>query len=118
MNITTFSNIVGVSAYTLRYYEKIGLLKNIHRSTSGHRFYTQNDVEWVGFIVRLKNTGMDLERIQQYADLRELGDRTLQQRKDLLEQHRIKLKSNIESQLTHLTALEEKIVFYEEKISS
>ena len=86
MNIKRFAELVGVSAYTLRYYEKVGLLRNIKRDSSGHRFYTQNDVEWVRFIVRLKDTGMDLEGIKHYADLREVGDSTLQQRRQLLEQ--------------------------------
>ncbi|WP_064603694.1 MerR family transcriptional regulator [Photobacterium sp. J15] len=118
MNIKRFSELVGVSAYTLRYYEKVGLLRNIKRDASGHRFYTQSDIEWVRFIVRLKDTGMELEGIKQYADLREVGDGTLQQRKQLLEQHRSKLKSDIEFQLAHLKALDGKIAFYEEKISS
>lgn len=118
MYIRKFSKLVGVSAYTLRYYEKIGLLKSIKRNSSGHRFYTQNDVEWVKFIVRLKETGMGLNKINQYADLREIGDSTLEQRKELLEQHRTKLKSDIDSQLNHLEALDVKITFYEDKISS
>lgn len=118
MNIRKFSELVKVSAYTLRYYEKIGLLRNIQRDSSRHRFYTQNDIEWVRFVVRLKDTGMELEKILQYASLREVGDSTLHQRKDLLEQHRTKLKSDIELQLTHLQALDSKIAIYDEKISS
>lgn len=118
MNIRKFSELVEVSAYTLRYYEKIGLLRNIKRDSSGHRFYTQKDVEWVRFIVRLKDTGMDLENINQYANLRDMGDSTLQHRKELLEEHRTKLKSDIELQLTHLKALDAKTAFYNEKTSS
>ncbi|CAM3047384.1 MerR family transcriptional regulator [Vibrio mytili] len=118
MNIRRFSELVGVSAYTLRYYEKVGLLRNITRNASGHRSYTQKDVEWIQFIIRLKETGMDLEGIKQYADLRELGDSSLQQRKQLLELHRNKLKSEIENQLAHLKALDGKIAFYDDKICS
>ncbi|MDX1304510.1 MerR family transcriptional regulator [Photobacterium sp.] len=109
---------VGVSAHTLRYYEKIGLLKEVCRNSSGHRFYTSKDLEWVKFIVRLKDTGMPLEKITGYADLREMGDITLQQRQKLLEEHRIRLNSVIESQLNHLKALDQKITYYKGKISS
>lgn len=118
MNINKFALLVKVSAYTLRYYEKIGLLRNIKRNSSGHRFYTQNDIEWVRFIVRLKETGMDLETIKQYADLRENGDCTLQMRREMLNDHRNKLKLDMDIQLAHFKALESKISFYDDKISS
>ena len=118
MNIKQFAQVVGVSAYTLRYYEKIGLLRHIQRNASGHRSYTQHDVAWVSFIVRLKDTGMALDGIKQYADLRELGDSTLLQRKQLLAQHRKKLEAEIAAQQAHLTALDHKIAVYDEQISS
>ena len=54
MNIKEFSNLVGLSAHTLRYYEKIGLLKNVQRTSSGHRAYTSKDQKWIEFVVRLK----------------------------------------------------------------
>ncbi|MCE0494991.1 MerR family transcriptional regulator [Vibrio salinus] len=118
MNIQTFSQRVGVSAYTLRYYEKIGLLRDIKRDASGHRSFMPGDIEWVKFIVRLKETGMQLEKIKEYADLRAIGDETLSQRKELLEEHRIRLNKQIELQQMHLEALDLKIAFYDEKISS
>jgi DNA-binding transcriptional MerR regulator len=50
MNIQAFSKITNVSAYTLRYYEKLGLLKEVNRNSSGHRSYNQKDVQWLTFI--------------------------------------------------------------------
>ena len=73
MNIKEFSQLVGLSAHTLRYYEKIGLLRNVLRSPSGHRAYTPRDIEWISFVIRLKETGMPLEEILDYAKLRKLG---------------------------------------------
>lgn len=60
MNMKEFSLLAGLSAYTLRYYEKIGLLKDVRRNSSGHRDYLTKDLEWIGFIKRLKETGMAL----------------------------------------------------------
>ncbi len=113
MNMKEFSLLVGLSSYTLRYYEKIGLLKHVQRNSSGHRVYSNRDIDWVNFIKRLKETGMPLEEIQQYASLRELGVRTLDARQELLERHREKLKQHIQQQVEHLNALETKINLYE-----
>ncbi|WP_293265801.1 MerR family transcriptional regulator [Neptunomonas sp.] len=112
MNMKEFSARTALSAHTLRYYEKIGLLNHIHRSSNGHRFFTEKDLEWVTFILRLKQTGMPLESILAYAKLRALGKSTNQERQTLLEQHRAKLKSRIESEIQHLAALDEKIEYY------
>lgn len=118
MNIKQFSELVDISAYTLRYYEKIGLLKNINRNTSGHRNFTQKDVEWLKFVKRLKDTGMPLEVITDYADLRSEGDTTSAQRMKLLEEHAILLKEKIDLENSHLKKLEEKIEHYKEVIES
>jgi DNA-binding transcriptional MerR regulator len=112
MNMSEFSKLTGLSSHTLRYYEKISLLKNIQRNSSGHRFYTNKDVEWISFIIRLKETGMPLDDILKYAQLREQGAASLFERQQLLENHRVILKAHIESQLHHLDALEQKIDLY------
>ena len=108
----TFAAKVGLSAYTLRYYEKIGLLRHIQRRANGHRVYSTKDVDWVGFIRRLKETGMPLERILEYATLREQGSETLKQRQHLLGVHRLQLTAHIAQQQQDLAALEDKINLY------
>ena len=107
-----FSRIVELSSYTLRYYEKIGLLKHVHRNSSGHRVYSNRDIDWVNFIKRLKDTGMPLEEIQKYASLRDLGTKTLVDRQKLLEIHRENLKEHIRQQNEHLKVLDDKINLY------
>ncbi|WP_319534254.1 MerR family transcriptional regulator [uncultured Vibrio sp.] len=113
MNMKNFSDAVGLSPYTLRYYEKIGLLKHVQRNSSGHRVFANRDIDWVNFIKRLKETGMPLEEIQKYASLRDLGIQTLSDRQELLERHRKQLKDHIKQQLEHLDALEVKISLYQ-----
>ncbi|WP_031209955.1 MULTISPECIES: MerR family transcriptional regulator [unclassified Marinobacter] len=112
MNMREFSDRVELSAYTLRYYEKIGLLKHVQRNTSGHRVYSKKDIDWVKFIKRLKDTGMPLVEIQKYASLRELGTQTVQKRQAILEKHQRNLIEHIRQQNEHLKTLDDKINLY------
>ncbi|QDE33077.1 MULTISPECIES: MerR family transcriptional regulator [Shewanella] len=112
MNMKAFSTLAGLSSYTLRYYEKVGLLSKIQRNSSGHRVYTAKDLEWVNFVKRLKDTGMPLVKIQEYAKLRALGASTVLNRQQLLEYHKEQLQAHIEQQKNHLLALENKINLY------
>jgi DNA-binding transcriptional MerR regulator len=118
MNIKQFSQSVGISSYTIRYYEKIGLLKNINRNSSGHRHFTQKDKEWIIFVKRLKDMGMPLETINTYSDLRHEGQGTQHDRMVLLEEHVGVLKEKIAIEESHLEKLEQKIAYYKEVIES
>lgn len=113
MNITQFAKLTSLTPHTLRYYEKLGLLTNISRNSSGHRVYFQADIDWVTFINRLKDTGMPLEQILKYAHLRAEGNATLNQRCILLQKHRDALKTRIENELEHLRMLDLKITYYD-----
>ena len=88
LSIKQMADKTGVSAHTLRYYEKIGLLLNIARDEKGYRRYCAADVVWVSFLRQLKATGMPLEQVQQFAELRRQGDHTARQRREMLEAHR------------------------------
>ncbi|MEH6566004.1 MAG: MerR family transcriptional regulator [Halopseudomonas sp.] len=114
MNMSAFAAQTGLSAHTLRYYEKIGVMPHIQRNSSGHRAFTLRDLEWVRFVTRLKETGMPLEGILVYAGLRAQGDSTLDQRQQILEMHRDALKLRIEKEQLHLQALETKIKHYQD----
>jgi len=63
------------------------VLKHIARNSSGHRFFTTKDIDWIQFVKRLKEMGMPLDNIKLYADLREQGESTAEQRKELLQAH-------------------------------
>ncbi|OMH29078.1 MerR family transcriptional regulator [Motiliproteus sp. MSK22-1] len=112
MNIKAFSKVTELSPYTIRYYEKAGLLRSIKRNSSGHRAFTESDVAWARFIKRLKETGMTIENIRKYAELREKGEHTSEQRMRMLEEHAITLKNKIALENNHLQKLEEKIDYY------
>ena len=112
MRIQHFAALTGLTAHTLRYYEKIGLLAP-DRNSSGHRDYREADVSWVAFILRLKATDMPLEEIQRYAALRAAGDATASARRKLLAQHADRLERRLAEQQTHLALLKEKMAYYD-----
>ena len=114
MKISEFEKKTGLSRDTLRYYEKIGLLNNIQRNSSGHRRYSNKDLKWISFVKRLKDTGMTLSEIQRYANLRELGPSTRELYQSLLELHQDNLKAHLELQQQHLLQLEAKIKLYKQ----
>ena len=116
MNIQQFAEATGLTAHTLRYYEKIGLLPHIQRKTSGHRDYSHQDLNWIEFVKRLKATGMPLVEIQHYAQLRQQGDSTMQQRMVLLQRHAELLQQRINEETEHLRNLHQKILFYREQM--
>jgi len=116
MNIQKFSEITDISSHTIRYYEKIGLLRNISRSASGHRCFTEKDIIWIDFIKLLKETGMPLDNILKYADLRDEGDSTSEQRMQILEEHAVMLEEKIANEKYHLKKLKEKIQHYSKTI--
>lgn len=112
MNISEFASRCGVSAHTLRYYEKIGLLPAIARNASGHRDFDDDDLAWIAFVTRLKHTGMPLAEIQRYARLRADGAATTAQRRALLEDHADTLAQEIAAQKEHLRRIHDKIAWY------
>jgi DNA-binding transcriptional MerR regulator len=117
MNIKEFSKVSGISAHTLRYYEKIGIFQEVRRNASGHRDFTENDILWAEFINRLKETGMPLEQIKQYAVLRKQGETTANARMNLLQDHANALKRKISEEKKHLRKINEKIKYYDKIIS-
>jgi DNA-binding transcriptional MerR regulator len=112
MTISETAKRLGLSPHTLRYYEKIGLIRDVERA-SGRRVYTDRDLIWLEFVLRLKATGMSLARIKRYADLRYKGDGTVSKRKAMLLSHRQDLESAIDRLTSNLVALDHKIELYE-----
>lgn len=112
MTISELAKRVGLTPHTLRYYEKIGLIRDVERA-SGRRYYSSQDQSWLEFINRLKATGMPLKQIRLYADLRYAGDETISERKVMLLSHRQDLESTIDRLQFNLVALDHKIKLYE-----
>lgn len=84
MTIKEVAKKTGVSADTLRYYERIGLLPAVPRKPNGIRDYDEFFIDWIAFIQDLKSVGMSLEAILDYISLAKLGEASRKERKQLL----------------------------------
>ncbi|WP_392551428.1 MerR family transcriptional regulator [Orbus wheelerorum] len=109
--IKQFAQLVGLTDHTLRYYEKEQLLNPL-RSSNGHRVFNQRDIDWIQFILRLKETGMPLKVIKHYAMLLAQGDNTIRERKEILELHQIYLDNKLNEWQGHREKLQQKIDNY------
>ena len=103
----------GLSADTLRYYEKIGLITGVARSQSGHRRFSEDDLGWIRFLQRLRSTGMPIEQILRYGELARAGDHTAAERRHILETHRHTIRREIAALKDALEILERKIAHYD-----
>lgn len=99
----------GLSAHTLRYYEKEGLLPFVTKNNSGHRVYAKSDLQWLSMIECLKDSGLQIKEIRQYIEWFRQGDSTLQQRLELF-QNRHKA---LEAEMARLQTVMNKITFKE-----
>ena len=106
----------GLSAHTLRYYEKEGLLTNIGRSAGGFRQYTDEDLERLGLICCLKNTGMPLHEIARFVQLTHEGEHTLEERVELLRKHRENVVDRMSEMQRYLDKVTWKLNFFSEKL--
>lgn len=103
---------MNLTAYTLRYYDKEGLLPFVSRDNSGNRLFTDNDLEWLGLICCLKNTGMPIRQIKKFIQGAIEGDNTLENRIEMLLEHRKDVLKQIEDLNKNLEKINWKINYY------
>ncbi len=106
----------GLTTHTLRYYEKEGLLPFVHKSGSGLRVFSDNDLGWLAMIECLKDTGMPLKGIKQYIDWFSAGDATLPQRLEMFQKHKAKIQEQIKQYKNHLKKIDFKIKLYKKAV--
>lgn len=102
-----------VSAHTLRYYERIGLIKDVERNASGHRQYSEENLNWVVILSCLRKTGMSIQQMHQFVALIDEGEHTIPARCELLETHHHALRNYIEELQSYLHVIEGKLVYYQ-----
>jgi DNA-binding transcriptional MerR regulator len=102
----------GVSAHTLRYYERAGLLARVDRNGAGHRRFTAEDLEWVVVVTRLRATGMPIRAIREYAELVRAGEGNERERLALLEAHRVRVLEQLATIQRNLELVDYKIGLY------
>jgi len=106
----------GFSLDTLRYYERIGLLDDIGRAPSGHRRFREEDLEWLGVLRCLRDTGMPIAQMRRYADLARGGEPTMTERLALLIEHDAQVRARIAGLQAERTHLQEKIDWYRTQV--
>ena len=117
--IAEAAELAGLTADTLRYYERDGLmLRPVPRSSSGHRVYGPDELRWITMITRLRSTGMPIRDVRRYAVLVRAGEGNEAERLALLRAHRQVVLARLAEVQDHLGAIDYKIGIYEDAVSS
>ena len=112
LTISEVAERTGLSAHTLRYYERIGLMSPIVKGLRGHRRYDEDDLDWITLIQRLRSTDMSVREMRHFADLVRQGDTTIRERRKLLEKHQATLQARLEDIEQTLELLDHKVTTY------
>ena len=116
MKISEVSEQCGISADTLRYYERVGLLPPVQRTDSGIRDYGELDIRRVEFIKCMRSAGLPIEVLIEYVGLVQQGDQTSEARKEILVEQRAQLAAKMEEIQKTLDLLDYKIEVYEKAL--
>ena len=114
MNIKSVSDLLGISADTIRYYERVGLVPPITRTATGIRDFQDQDIEALEFIKCFRSTGVSVDSLVDYMSLYQKGDETREERLGILEDEKKKLEKRLSHLQTALNRLNHKIKLYKE----
>jgi DNA-binding transcriptional MerR regulator len=113
LSISDAAQLTGLSAHTLRYYERAGLMLDpVERAPSTHRRYSEDEIRWVTLLTKLRATGMPIRRIREYAELVRAGEGNEAERLALLETHREAVLEQLDAIRRNLEAIDLKIEIY------
>ncbi|MCW2856260.1 MAG: transcriptional regulator, MerR family [Marmoricola sp.] len=119
LTIAEAAEKTGLTAHTLRYYERDGLMLGaVDRSASGHRRYSAQDLTWIQLITRLRSTGMPIRDVRRYAGLVRAGAGNEGERLAILKGHRDRVQSQLAETARHLRAIDHKIGIYEGQVGA
>ena len=116
MKISEISKKYDISPDTLRYYEKVGLLPNVKKNSSGIREYSETDCGWIEFIKCMRGAGLSIEVLARYIELFYEGDSTKEERKNILIEERAKLIEKCDAIQATIERLDYKIKAYDKTI--
>ena len=116
MTIAEVSEHFGISSDTLRYYEKIGLIPPVKRTSGNIRDYGETDLNWIEFIKCMKSAGLSIEVLIEYVQLFMQGDKTIDARKKILLEQKKQLVIKMDEMKKTLDKLNYKIEVYENAV--
>ncbi len=114
MNIKSASDLLGISADTIRYYERVGLVPPITRTATGIRDFQDQDIEALEFIKCFRSASVSIDSLVYYMSLYQKGDETREERLGILEEEKKKLEERLSQLQTALNRLNHKIKLYKE----
>jgi DNA-binding transcriptional MerR regulator len=117
LSVSEVAEQVDLSAHTLRWYERMGLVGPVERDTAGRRRYGRQDVERLRFLCKLRDTGMPVRDMVRYVELIAGGDRTNDERLEILVSHRARVVAQIDALQEDLKTIDWKIDLYTEGTS-
>ena len=109
LTIQQVAQRTGLSIHTLRYYEHLGLLISVHRLPNGHRRYDESDLRWIDLLKCLRASAMPINEMQRFAEITRQGPSTANERRELLEAHRLRVVAQLQEIQHTLTRLDTKI---------
>jgi DNA-binding transcriptional MerR regulator len=119
MSIAEAARRTGVSAHTLRYYERAGLVvTTVDRTAGGRRRYQQQDLYWITVCTKLRATGMPIKTIRRYAQLVSAGPGNEQERLALMEAHRAEVTARLAEVQENLKLIDHKINVYRGRLAA
>lgn len=116
MTIAEAAERFDLTADTLRYYERVGLIPAVSRTAGGIRNYQEEDCRWIGFIKCMRGAGLPVETLIEYVRLFQMGDATFEARKSLLIAQRDALAARLAEMQGTLKRLNRKIERYEKTL--
>lgn len=118
MTIKEVSKELDISADTLRYYERVGMIPPVHRTAGGIRDYTEEDLGWVRLAKCMRSAGLPVEVMIEYLKLYKQGDSTIKDRLELLSDQREVLLEQRRQIDETIARLSYKISRYEEAVKT
>ncbi len=116
MNIAEVAKRFDLTQDTLRYYEKVGLIPRVNRTSGGTRNYNEYDCGWIDFIKCMRNSGVQVDALVDYVRLFEQGDATADERKKILVREHHRIAEQIAEMQRTLDRLNKKIELYEKDV--
>ena len=118
MTIKEVCEKYGISADTLRYYERVGVIPEVNRTKGGIRNYSEEDIKWVENAICMRNAGVPVEMLIDYVHLFREGDGTFQARRDLLAEARQAIQEQMDKLQETAQLLDYKISRYDEALKT
>lgn len=111
-SISEVAKELNLTVYTLRYYDKEGLIPFVERFSSGIRIFKESDIDALRIIECLKATGMPIKEIKNFIDWCSKGDSTLQQRYDMFLERKATVEAQMEELKKTMKVIEHKCFYY------